>query len=163
MLVQSYAGVEFVSISHDDGILHYTKYYVSKCYPITGLDSPLGLQQVEAPMISRQSVHEGGKVINRYPWYTLLSETESTPGHRAARKIKSTKNPSNTIRIQTQDRPACSTVPQPNVPIYTHIMFVVNILLRSKILVQAQGITNSINDICFNQFQLEVLHSLFLS
>jgi len=33
-------------------------------YPITRLDSPLGLQEVEATRISRQSAHEGGKVVN---------------------------------------------------------------------------------------------------
>jgi hypothetical protein len=82
--VQSYAGVEFDNISHDDGILHNTKYYVSKSYSITGLDSPFGLQEVEAPRISRQSVHEDGKVIMRYPWYSFLSETESTPGPQSS-------------------------------------------------------------------------------
>jgi len=30
----------------------------------TGLDRPLGLQEVEASRISRQSVHEGGKVVS---------------------------------------------------------------------------------------------------
>jgi len=44
------------------------------------LDRPLGLQEVEAPRISRQSAHEGAKVVSlthwlllpqrRYPWYT---------------------------------------------------------------------------------------------
>jgi hypothetical protein len=33
-------------------------------YPITGLDRPLGLQEVEAPRISRQSAHEGGKAVS---------------------------------------------------------------------------------------------------
>jgi hypothetical protein len=28
-------------------------------YPVAGLDRPLGLQEVEAPNISRQSAHEG--------------------------------------------------------------------------------------------------------
>jgi len=46
----------------------------------TGLDSPLGLQKIEAPRISRHSAHEGGKVIRptlrlplpprRYCWYS---------------------------------------------------------------------------------------------
>ena len=36
----------------------------SKSNTITGLDRPLGVQQVEAPRIFRQSAHEGGKVVN---------------------------------------------------------------------------------------------------
>ena len=37
------------------------------CYPITGLDRPLVLQQVEAPRISRQSAHEGVSPTHRLP------------------------------------------------------------------------------------------------
>jgi hypothetical protein len=33
-------------------------------YHITGLDGPLGLQEVEAPRISGQSAHEGCKVAS---------------------------------------------------------------------------------------------------
>ena len=36
-----------------------------KSYPITGLDRPLGLQEVEWPSISAQSAQEGGKVAIR--------------------------------------------------------------------------------------------------
>jgi hypothetical protein len=32
--------------------------------PYTGLDRPLGFQEVKAPRISRQSAHEGGKVVS---------------------------------------------------------------------------------------------------
>ena len=32
--------------------------------PYTGLDRSLGLQEVEATRISRQSAHEGGKVVS---------------------------------------------------------------------------------------------------
>jgi len=59
-------------------------------HPCTGLDSPLELQEVQVPRISRQSAHEGGKVVSamhwlhsplrRYPWYLFLLEAESTPG-----------------------------------------------------------------------------------
>jgi hypothetical protein len=37
---------------------------VTKNYPNRGLDRPLGLQELEAPRISIQSVHEGGKVVS---------------------------------------------------------------------------------------------------
>jgi len=61
-----------------------------KSYPITGLDRPSGLQEVEGPRISKQSAHDSGKVIGpmhwlplllrRYPWHSFLLEDESTPG-----------------------------------------------------------------------------------
>jgi len=51
------------------------------------LGSPFGLEEFQAPRISRQLAHEGGKVVSptlrvarRYPWYSLLLEVESTPG-----------------------------------------------------------------------------------
>ena len=37
-----------------------------KSYPMTGLNTPLGLQKVKAPRISRQSAHEGGKGCQPY-------------------------------------------------------------------------------------------------
>jgi hypothetical protein len=59
-------------------------------YPYTGLDRPLGQQEVEPPKIYRQSAHEGGKVVSpthrpplparKYSWYSFLLEAESTPG-----------------------------------------------------------------------------------
>ena len=56
---------------------------------------PLGLQEVEAPRIFRQSAHKGGKVVSptdrspllpRYHWYSFLLEAESTPGPYGGRK-----------------------------------------------------------------------------
>ena len=62
---------------------------IYKCYPIIGLDRPLGLQEVQASGISRQSVREDGEVISplhllplphrRYLWYSFLLDAESTP------------------------------------------------------------------------------------
>ena len=58
--------------------------------PYTDLDRSLGLQEVEAPRISIQSAHEGGKVVSpthrpplpprRYSWCSFLLEAESIPG-----------------------------------------------------------------------------------
>jgi hypothetical protein len=58
-------------------------------YLITGLDRPLGLQEIEGSRISTQSVHEGGKFASltdrplssakRYSWYLFLSVSGSTP------------------------------------------------------------------------------------
>jgi len=42
-----------------------------KSYPCTGLDRPLELQEVEAPRISRQAAHEGGKVVSPMNWLPL--------------------------------------------------------------------------------------------
>jgi hypothetical protein len=57
--------------------------------PYTDLDRPLGLQEVEAPKISRQSAQEGGTFVSsthrpplnprRYPWNSFLLET-ADPG-----------------------------------------------------------------------------------
>ena len=51
----------------------------SSSYPITGLDRPSGLQEVQTPRISRQSAREGGNVVSprhrphlpprEDPWY----------------------------------------------------------------------------------------------
>ena len=66
-----------------------TKVKKVKSFPATGLDRPLGFQEVEIPRISRQSAHEGSKVVSPthrpslYPkkdsWYSFLLEAESTP------------------------------------------------------------------------------------
>ena len=59
---------------------------------ITGLDRLLGLQEVEAPRVFRQSAHEVGKVFRlthlpplpppprRYSWCSFLLQAESNPG-----------------------------------------------------------------------------------
>ena len=53
-------------------------------YPYTCLDSPLRFQEVEAPRISRQSAHEGGRVVNlmhqprKHSRYSFLLGAEST-------------------------------------------------------------------------------------
>jgi len=59
-------------------------------YSITGLDRPLGLQEVKASRISIQSAHRGCMFVSpmhrpplgprRYSWYPFLLKAESTPG-----------------------------------------------------------------------------------
>jgi len=56
----------------------------------------LGLQEIEAFRISRQSAHEGGNGVSpvywlsipprRYPWYSFISEALSTPGPQCGQK-----------------------------------------------------------------------------
>jgi hypothetical protein len=81
----------------------------------------VGVQEVEASKIARQSAQEGGKVVSpahrppllsrEVPWYSFLLEAESTPS--AAGRIKSLKNSSDSIGNRTRDLPACSAVPPP--------------------------------------------------
>jgi len=54
--------------------------------PYTGLETPLGLQEIEVPRISRQSVHECGKVVSSYalaaftPQEIPMLGAQPTPG-----------------------------------------------------------------------------------
>ena len=50
----------------DEGLLHErtVKSVRRQNYPSRGQDKPIGMQEVEAPRISRQSAHEGGKVVS---------------------------------------------------------------------------------------------------
>jgi hypothetical protein len=73
--------------------------------------------------ISRQSAHEGGKVVSpthrpplppnhriNYSWYSFLLEAESIPGPQCDRKNYGI------IGNRTRDLPVCSAVPQPTAP-----------------------------------------------
>jgi hypothetical protein len=70
--------------------------------------------------ISRQSTHEGGKVVSlthgpplppgKYSWYSFVSQPQ---GHGAARRITSIKNSNDTIGNGTHKLSACSRVLQP--------------------------------------------------
>ena len=51
-----------ISIQSYELIIQFQAYY-----PIADLDRSLGLQEVDAPGISRKSAHEGGKVVNPTP------------------------------------------------------------------------------------------------
>ena len=76
--------------------------------------------------ISRQSVHEGDKVVKPrhrpplplriYSWDSFLLEAESPQGHSVAGRIMSMKNPNNTIRNRTRGLLTCSAVLQPTAP-----------------------------------------------
>ena len=66
----------------------------------------------------------------KHSWYSLLLETESTPGHSAAGRIMSMKYSNDTIGNRTCDLPACSAVPQPTAPPAAchFILYVVHIM-----------------------------------
>jgi len=66
-------------------------------------------------------VHEGGKgnpthlpllPARRYRWF----DAESTPGHSAAGRINSMKNPNDPLVNRTRALPACGAVSQPTAP-----------------------------------------------
>jgi len=46
-------------------VSHVSVAILYKNYPITGLDRPLGLYEVETPRITRSSAREDGKIVSR--------------------------------------------------------------------------------------------------
>ena len=76
--------------------IYRVKVKVKLSNPITGLDRPLGFQDVEAHRFLTQSAHEGGKVVSpthrpplpprKYCWYSFPLKAESTPGPYCDRK-----------------------------------------------------------------------------
>jgi hypothetical protein len=70
-------------------------------------------------MISRQSAHEGGKVVS--PTHRSPLSPGDIPGgkghgHKAAGRNKSMKNPNDSNGNRIRDLPACSALLQPTVP-----------------------------------------------
>jgi len=73
--------------------------------------------------ISRQSVHEGGKVVSpthrpplppgNIPGTHFCERLSQPQGHSAAGRVMLMKNSSDTIENRTRDLPTCSAVPQP--------------------------------------------------
>jgi hypothetical protein len=84
--------------------------------------------------ISRQSAHEGGKVVNpmhrpplppgNIPGTHFCQRLSQPQGHSAAGRIMSMKNSSDTIGNRTHDLPTCSAVPQPTAPPRGHRRYV---------------------------------------
>ena len=76
--------------------------------------------------ISRQSAHEGGKVVRpmhrpplppgNIPGTHFCYRLSQPQGHSAAGRIMSMKNSNDTIGNRTRDLPACSAVLQPTAP-----------------------------------------------
>jgi hypothetical protein len=76
--------------------------------------------------ISRQSTHEGGKVVSpthrpslppgKIPGTHFYYRLSRLQGHKTTGRIKSLKNSSDSIGNRTRDLPVCSTVPQPTAP-----------------------------------------------
>jgi len=81
-------------------------------FPISGLDRPLGLQEVEVPRFPIKSGNEGGKVVRptyrspelprKHRWYYCLLNAESSLGPYCPRDIKLCVNPFTVSRVVIQ-------------------------------------------------------------
>jgi len=85
--------------------------------PYKHLDRSSELQKFQTPGIYRQSAHKVGKVVThrpslpsrRYPWYSFLLETESTPQSEGLVGM-SMKISNDAIGNRSRDLPACNAV-----------------------------------------------------
>ena len=74
----------------DVGQRTYCNNKKGKSIPLQGWKGPKVLTRLRRPDFSRQSAHEGGKVLSpthrpplpprKYSWYSFLLQAESTPG-----------------------------------------------------------------------------------
>jgi hypothetical protein len=97
-----------------------------KSFPATGLERPLGFQEVEAPefldnrymKVVRLSAPRTGRFYlpGKIPGPHFCQRLNRSQVHSAARNIKSPKNSSDLIGNRTRDFPACSAVPQSTAP-----------------------------------------------
>jgi hypothetical protein len=109
------------AVGSADTLILYTTWQPLLSYPITGLERSLGLQEVEAPRISRQSTQEGGEVVSHTPQEKSLVLI-SVKGWVDPRAIGRPEGLSHwkilvtAFGNRTRDLPACSAVPQPTAP-----------------------------------------------
>jgi hypothetical protein len=101
----------------------FAGWHLWKINPITGLDRPFGLQEVDAPRNSKKKrlikvvrlsglgtcrVYPSGNILGTHFCYRL-SRTQTD-------RIMPTKNFSDPISNRTRDLPACNAVPQKTAP-----------------------------------------------
>ena len=118
--------------------------------------------------ISRQSTHEGGKVVsstNRpplppgtIPGTHFCYRLNQPQAHSAAGWITSMKNSNDTIGNRTRDLPSCSAVPQPTAPPRAPISL--RYLLKNS--VHPQHLENSISSNTYYK-SLRIFSSYFRS
>ena len=82
--------------------------------------------------ISRQSAHDGGKIVRHkhrppllprwYSWYPFLSEAESTPKPLWGQKNYVNEHSNDTIGNRNRDLPACSANAWPLTCMYLHVI-----------------------------------------
>ena len=73
--------------------------YTCKTYTYTGLDRSLGLQEVEAPSIPRQSAHEGGNVVS--PTHRPPLPPGDIPGTHFCYRLSRPQGPNPAGRIES--------------------------------------------------------------
>jgi hypothetical protein len=107
-------------ILHVNRWVKITKHHITdgiSNFPTTGLDRPLGFQEVEAPEFLDNRHYEGGKVVS--PTHRPSLPPGMIPGthfcYRLTGRI-SLKNSSDSIGNRTRNLPVFSAVPQPNAP-----------------------------------------------
>jgi hypothetical protein len=102
-------------------------------YPCSRQWIAIGLWDVEVPTFSRQSAQRWQLGCQSYApaalypqedsWYSFLLEAESTPGHCEVGRVRSIKKSNDFIGNRTRYLPACSIVPQTNMPWATDSIF----------------------------------------
>jgi hypothetical protein len=131
-----------------------------KAIPLQSLDRPWRVPAGWGSQISRNSAHEGGKVVSPThrpplpPQEVFLLPISvrgwvDPRGHSAARRIISMKNSNDTIGNRTRDHPACSAVPQPTAPPRTTDSTSYNkwlICIFSKFVTKIKSITYNKNE-----------------
>ena len=88
---------------------------------------PISAQECEAPRISIQPAHAGGKIVSpthrpplppgKIPGTNSYQRLSRPQEPSAAGRIKSMQNSEDPVRNQTRDLPACSALPQPTAPV----------------------------------------------
>jgi hypothetical protein len=97
-----------------------------KSNPITGLDRPLGFDEVEAPRFPynrhmkavRLSALRTGRLYppENIPGTHFCYSLSRPHGHSVTKRIMSMKDSNDTIGNQNRNLPVCSAVPQPTAP-----------------------------------------------
>jgi hypothetical protein len=91
---------------------------------VTGRGAPQACEMSRLPHFLDNRLKDGGEAVcqpytlaapypQEYSCYSFLLEAESTQGHNAAGRIRSSEKSNGLIGNQTHDLPACSIVPQP--------------------------------------------------